>query len=107
MKTALPLAFLAAALALFALGTTRRGLWNPDEPREAEIAREMWTRGDPIVPHLNGAPFLEKPPLYAWVTGAMFTLAGKADPAGSRVASMLAGAGVVALTVRLALSELP
>ena len=38
-----------------------RGLWTPDEPREAEIGREMFTQPG-FTPHLNAKPFFEKPP---------------------------------------------
>ncbi|MRR38010.1 phospholipid carrier-dependent glycosyltransferase, partial [bacterium] len=40
------------------------GLWRPDEPRVAGTCAEMARTGDYVVPHLNGVPFLEKPPLY-------------------------------------------
>jgi hypothetical protein len=40
------------------------GIWRPDEPLVAGICSEMARSGDYIVPHLNGTPFLEKPPLY-------------------------------------------
>lgn len=106
MKKALPLAFAVAALAIFTLGSAQRGLWNPDEPREAAIAREVWRRGDPVVPYLNGAPFLEKPPLYAWLSGLAFRLRGGPDAVGARLTSSVAGAALVGLTVRLALSAL-
>jgi hypothetical protein len=46
------------------------GLWRPDEPRVAGICAEMARTGDYIVPRLNGAPFLEYPPLY-YVAGAV------------------------------------
>ena len=39
-------------------------LWGPDEPREAEIARETLVKRNFVTPHLDGLPFLEKPPLY-------------------------------------------
>jgi 4-amino-4-deoxy-L-arabinose transferase-like glycosyltransferase len=42
------------------------GLLGADEPRYAQVAREMLDRGDWITPTLNGKPWLEKPPLYYW-----------------------------------------
>ena len=42
------------------------GLLGADEPRYAQVAREMLDRGDWVTPMLNGKPWLEKPPLYYW-----------------------------------------
>src|SRR4029077_9886021 len=37
------------------------------EGRYAQIPREMLTRGDWIVPNLQGEPYLDKPPLFYWL----------------------------------------
>lgn len=42
------------------------GLVGADEPRYAQVAREMFNRHDWIVPTLNGQPWLEKPALLYW-----------------------------------------
>jgi 4-amino-4-deoxy-L-arabinose transferase-like glycosyltransferase len=42
------------------------GLVGADEPRYAQIAREMLTRHDYVTPVLWGHPWLEKPALYYW-----------------------------------------
>ncbi len=42
------------------------GLVGADEPRYAQIAREMLGRHDYITPILYGRPWLEKPALYYW-----------------------------------------
>lgn len=42
------------------------GLVGADEPRYAQIAREMLTRHDYVTPVLYGHPWLEKPALYYW-----------------------------------------
>jgi 4-amino-4-deoxy-L-arabinose transferase-like glycosyltransferase len=47
------------------------GLVGADEPRYAQIAREMLTRHDYITPELWGRAWLEKPALYYW--RAMFS----------------------------------
>ena len=47
------------------------GLVGADEPRYAQIAREMLARHDYITPILYGRPWLEKPALYYW--RAMFS----------------------------------
>jgi 4-amino-4-deoxy-L-arabinose transferase-like glycosyltransferase len=41
-------------------------LLDPDEGLHASIAQEMVERGDWVVPHFLGKPFLDKPILYFW-----------------------------------------
>src|SRR5712692_744671 len=43
-------------------------LFEPDEGRYAEIAREMTARNEWVVPYLQGEPYLDKPPLLYWLT---------------------------------------
>ncbi|HYG64708.1 MAG TPA: glycosyltransferase family 39 protein, partial [Thermoanaerobaculia bacterium] len=38
-----------------------------DETRYLSVAWEMWQRGDLLVPHLNGLPYSDKPPLLFWL----------------------------------------
>jgi 4-amino-4-deoxy-L-arabinose transferase-like glycosyltransferase len=64
-----PLCLLAAALALlmFVLPlAVNFPLLDPDEGLHASIAQEMVERGDWVVPHFLGKPFLDKPILYFW-----------------------------------------
>jgi 4-amino-4-deoxy-L-arabinose transferase-like glycosyltransferase len=42
------------------------GLVGADEPRYAQVAREMLGRNDYVTPFLWGHPWLEKPALYYW-----------------------------------------
>jgi 4-amino-4-deoxy-L-arabinose transferase-like glycosyltransferase len=42
------------------------GLVGADEPRYAQVAREMLARRDYVTPVLWGHPWLEKPALYYW-----------------------------------------
>ncbi|HEX3472462.1 MAG TPA: glycosyltransferase family 39 protein [Silvibacterium sp.] len=42
------------------------GLLGADEPRYAQVAREMLARHDYVTPILWGQPWLEKPALYYW-----------------------------------------
>ena len=44
-------------------------LWNPDEPRYAEVSREMVHGGDWILMHYNGNVYPDKPPLFFWLMG--------------------------------------
>jgi 4-amino-4-deoxy-L-arabinose transferase-like glycosyltransferase len=43
----------------------------------AEIAREMLATGNFVVPHLNGVPYIEKPPLLYWLMALSFELFGQ------------------------------
>lgn len=44
-----------------------RPLISPDETRYLDVAWEMWSRGNFLVPHLNGLPYSDKPPLLFWL----------------------------------------
>jgi 4-amino-4-deoxy-L-arabinose transferase-like glycosyltransferase len=41
-----------------------------------------------FIPHLNGGPFYEKPPLYYWILAAAFRLAGRPVAAAARAVSV-------------------
>jgi 4-amino-4-deoxy-L-arabinose transferase-like glycosyltransferase len=41
-----------------------RDLWVQDEMRYGEVVREILTEGHWLIPHLNGYPYPDKPPLY-------------------------------------------
>jgi 4-amino-4-deoxy-L-arabinose transferase-like glycosyltransferase len=56
-----------------------RPLWPVDETRYAGVAWEMWLRGDFLVPHLNGAPYSDKPPLLFWLIHLGWALFGVND----------------------------
>ncbi|MFZ0796268.1 MAG: glycosyltransferase family 39 protein [Terriglobales bacterium] len=51
---------------LFFYGLGALGLLGADEPRYAQVAREMLDRSDWVTPTLQGKPWLEKPVLYYW-----------------------------------------
>src|SRR5213594_116371 len=75
-------------------------LLDPDEGLYAAIAQEMLSRADWVIPHVNGLPYLEKPPLYFWLTAATMWLVGPTEWA-VRVWSALAALGTVLLTWRM------
>jgi hypothetical protein len=54
-------------LTLFFFNLNRWDLWNPDEPRYAQVAKEMVTRGDWILMHYNGEVYPDKAPLFFWL----------------------------------------
>jgi 4-amino-4-deoxy-L-arabinose transferase-like glycosyltransferase len=82
---------------LFGLGLSNHGLWTADEPRVAEIGREMGMTGDWAVPTLNGKPFLEEPPLYYAALGATFRTLGVSDAVARIPSALFTFAGVIAL----------
>jgi 4-amino-4-deoxy-L-arabinose transferase-like glycosyltransferase len=55
------------------------GLIGADEPRYAQVAREMLARHDWVTPTLGGTPWLEKPPLYYWQAMIAYRLFGVSD----------------------------
>jgi 4-amino-4-deoxy-L-arabinose transferase-like glycosyltransferase len=66
---------------LFFYGLGSFGLLGADEPRYAQVAREMLERHDWITPTLQGKPWLEKPPLYYWQAMASYRVARAFLPA--------------------------
>jgi 4-amino-4-deoxy-L-arabinose transferase-like glycosyltransferase len=64
------------------------GLIGADEPRYAQVAREMLARHDWVTPVLSGSPWLEKPPLYYWQAMIAYKLCGVSDWA-ARLPSVL------------------
>lgn len=79
LSIALWLVWLAAGLFVLAgLGST--GILDNNEGLYAEIPREMLASQDWrywIIPHLNGLPYMEKPPLLYWLTAIAFALLGE------------------------------
>ena len=73
---------------LWLVGIFGRGLWTPDEPREADIAWRMSLQSDRTLPQLGGAPFLEKPPLSYWMSAGALSLFGD-SPTAARAPNLL------------------
>src|SRR5271166_3116785 len=73
---------------LFFYGMGSFGLIGADEPRYAQVAREMLERHDWITPTLSGHAWLEKPPLYYWQAMLAYSVLGVSDVA-SRVPSAI------------------
>ena len=79
---------------MFHLGSF--GLWEPDEARYAEIAREMLQSGNLLVPHLNYVAYVEKPPLLYWLTTISFRIFGVSEFAARLPTALSAIAGILA-----------
>jgi 4-amino-4-deoxy-L-arabinose transferase-like glycosyltransferase len=54
-------------------------LLGPDEPRYAQVAREMLMRGDLVTPTLGGHTWFEKPPLLYWMMIASAKVFGMSE----------------------------
>ncbi len=79
------------------LGISNHGFWGTDEPRVAEIGREMALTGNLAVPTLNQKPFLEQPPLYYAALAATFKIFGVSDRVARVPSALFAMGGAVAL----------
>src|ERR1700723_3286552 len=80
---------------LFFYGLGAFGLLGADEPRYAQVAREMLDRSDWVTPTLQGKPWLEKPALYYWEAMLSFRVFGVTDRA-ARLPSAVDAALLVA-----------
>jgi len=96
---ALATLFVVAA-AFFWIGNGRTSLWDRDEPRYAETARQMRERGDYIVPYFNDQFRFQKPVLTYWLVAASYAVFGENDFA-ARAVSGLCLATVLVLIARL------
>jgi 4-amino-4-deoxy-L-arabinose transferase-like glycosyltransferase len=100
LRTRLLLVQLALILGIcgfiFFFGLGSFGLVGADEPRYAQIGREMLARHDWIVPTLNGSPWLEKPVLLYWQEMVSYKIFGVEDWAARVPAATFATLLVVA-----------
>lgn len=92
------LSALALLLALAFVGT--RGLWEPDEGRYAECAREMVVSGNYLTPTLGWQPHLTKPPLTYWLIAGSISAFGRSE-AAVRLPTALFFAATVMLVAML------
>ena len=84
-------------LLLFLFNLGKRDLWAPDEPRYAEVSREMRITGDFILPHLNFEKYPDKPPVLFWLVNIISTPFGKITELSARLHSALSGIGCAIL----------
>ncbi len=88
------LAFVCAALGSYGILDNNEGLY-------AEIPREMLASHDWrqwVIPHLNGLPYMEKPPLLYWLTALSFSLFGISEWS-ARLVPALSSLACVALLI--------
>jgi 4-amino-4-deoxy-L-arabinose transferase-like glycosyltransferase len=94
---------LLVVLAAVALGWNLNGyrLLDPDEGRNAEVAREMAQSRDYLVPHLDGLPYLDKPIVYFAAAAGLMELLGPTETA-ARLPAYLATLATIGLLMRFA-----
>ena len=86
---------LLAIVAVYFYGLGHLPLVGPDEPRYAEVAREMFLRHDLITPTLGGHTWFEKPALLYWLMILSFKLFGVSEWA-ARLPAAISGVLTVA-----------
>lgn len=99
------LAVAAAAALLLGAGLGRLDATTPDEPRYLQVAEELRSMEQGaeslVLLHLNGRPYIEKPPFYFWWAALFGAPSGRVSELAARLPSALAGVGVVLLTLGL------
>lgn len=90
-----------ATAAAYLWGLGRLPLVGPDEPRYAQVAREMLARGDLFTPTLGGLHWFEKPALLYWLMMAAYSVFGVTEFA-ARLGPALAGLLTVGFVAWLA-----
>lgn len=63
-------------LVVLATGIGLRSPWPADEPRFAQIAREMVESGKWLFPMRGGEPYPDKPPIFIWLVAAFYQVTG-------------------------------
>ncbi len=66
----------AIIIAFYLYGLGKLPLLGPDEPRYAQVAREMFVTGDLITPTLGHHTWFEKPALLYWMIAGSFKVFG-------------------------------
>jgi len=69
----------AIIIAFYLYGLGKLPLLGPDEPRYAQVAREMFLNGDLITPTLGHHTWFEKPALLYWMIVAAFKVFGVSE----------------------------
>src|ERR1700730_10476064 len=87
---------LSAALLFFDSGA--HVLSTNDETRFPLMARDILARGHWLLPEINGAPMLNKPPLHAWLIALAAWPTGAVTQRTAALPSLLAGLALVAGT---------
>jgi 4-amino-4-deoxy-L-arabinose transferase-like glycosyltransferase len=91
----------ALVLLLATTDLGRRTFTNNDEARFPVLAQQMIESGQWLLPSLNGAPYVNKPPLLAWLIVLVSSLLGQVTLLTAVVPSAAAGLATVFIIYRL------
>lgn len=83
-----PWLFVAAVvlpLLVFTIDLGTPSLWDPDEGRHAEIAREMLLTRDWLAPQLDFSPYRDKTPVFYWMLAGALDAFGVKNEAAARL----------------------
>jgi len=92
---------IVVAAVLFFVGLGALPLLEPDEGRNAEVARQMLLTRDWITPHFDALPYLDKPAMFFWLVAGSLRAFGVSEWA-ARLPSALAGLATAVLVWLLA-----
>jgi len=74
-------------------------LLDPDEPRYATAGRSMAEGGSWLIPEFNGAPRINKPPLFYWLIAVSDLVCGQSNEVTARLPSIVMGLLMLCMTV--------
>lgn len=95
------LILLLASSCLFLIAVGSLPLIEPDEGRNAEVAREMLASGEGVTAHFDRLTYLDKPAVFFWLVATSFRAFGVSEWA-ARLPSALAALATVLVTWALA-----
>ena len=93
--------WIVATVVVLCLGLGLRYPWPADEPRFAQIAREMVESGQWLFPTRGGEFYPDKPPVFMWLSAVFFALIGHLK-VSFLLPSILAAVGTLLLVHDLA-----
>ena len=89
------ISILLLALIVTLLGLGSYGLYEPHEGHFAMVGQEMLWRNDWVTPHLNGSPYLNKPPLLYWLIAFTTGIFGSTEFAARLPIGLAGWVGIV------------
>jgi len=92
---------LVVSLTIFFVNLGGWDLWDPDEPRYAQVAKEMIESKNWILPHLNTQVYPDKPPVFFWLIALASMVKGEVTSFSARFPSALAAVVGILLTYLL------